>query len=209
VLDFVTADRHRLSEHAAAGVDRVLARRGEILRRFEAITSLADAGQRIRIHGDFHLGQILAVDGDVYFIDFEGEPARPIAERTIPQSPLRDVAGVLRSFGYAARAGFRLYLRHKGESRPALERWISAWEAEACAIFLKSYLKQMGDGPLVPGEASRRILLEAFVLDKALYELAYELGNRPDWIDIPIAGLLQLVDPSAVPAVSPAHAPTT
>jgi maltose alpha-D-glucosyltransferase/alpha-amylase len=206
VFDLLATQRDTLPENARASVARLLARRDEVIRRYERVATLTDAGERIRIHGDFHLGQILEVDYDVYFIDFEGEPARPIAERTQPQSPLRDVAGVLRSFSYAAHAGFKVFLRHEPDSRLPLLQWIRAWEQDASAIFLRSYFKRMGDGPLVPGGESRQVLLDAFVLDKALYELAYELGNRPDWIDIPLAGLLQLVDPSPVPAS--AHAQT-
>jgi maltose alpha-D-glucosyltransferase/alpha-amylase len=202
VLDLAAAQRDKLPESAQAIIDRLFARRSDILSRFDRVATLKDAGQRIRIHGDFHLGQILSVDGDVYFIDFEGEPIRPIAERTQPQSPLRDVAGVMRSFSYAARAGFKVFHRSEAESRPSLEPWVHAWESDASAIFLDSYLKRMGDGPLLPGAASRQALLEAFILEKALYELAYELGNRPDWVDIPLAGLLQLVDPAAVAAAA-------
>jgi maltose alpha-D-glucosyltransferase/alpha-amylase len=199
VLALLSRERARLPETAMAPVQRLLDAKPALLKRLAHVASLEDAGMRIRVHGDFHLGQVLEVDGDVYFIDFEGEPARPIAERRMPQSPLRDVAGVLRSFGYAARAGLRLFLRNQTEPRLHLDPWIDAWEAEACAIFLRSYLKHMGEGPLLPGAAARDALLDAFVLEKALYELAYELGNRPEWIDIPLAGLLQLVDRAPAP----------
>jgi maltose alpha-D-glucosyltransferase/alpha-amylase len=201
-LDVAASERDRVPENAHASIQQLLDARPDLLRRFDAIAALDDAGMRIRVHGDLHLGQILEVEGDIYFVDFEGEPARPIAERTTTQSPLRDIAGMLRSFSYAARAGFRIFLRNEPESRLVRDPWIRAWETAACAIFLRSYLKHMGEGPLLPGPQSRATLLAAFLLDKALYEFAYELGNRPDWIDIPLAGLLQLVDPASVRAAS-------
>ena len=154
---------------------------------------------RIRIHGDFHLGQVLEADGDLFFIDFEGEPARPLAERRSLQSPLRDVAGMLRSFGYAARAGLRICLRHKPDAQ--LDPWMRAWEGEASRIFVSAYLKQFGEAAALPNRTARDVLLEAFVLDKAIYELAYELGTRPDWVDIPLDGLLGLLEPESIPAL--------
>jgi maltose alpha-D-glucosyltransferase/alpha-amylase len=198
VLGLVQDNHEHLPESAAASVQRLLDLKLEMVKRFEHLATLEDAGERIRVHGDLHLGQILEVEGDVYFIDFEGEPARSIGERRARQSPLRDVAGVLRSFSYVARAGFRVFLRDKPETRWPLDSWIDAWERDACAIFLRGYLKQMGDGPLLPGSAARDMLLDALILEKALSELAYELGNRPDWIDIPLDGLLRLLDPAHV-----------
>jgi maltose alpha-D-glucosyltransferase/alpha-amylase len=159
---------------------------------FDRLPMLQDTGAGMRIHGDFHLGQALEVEGDFYFIDFEGEPARPISERRMAQSPLRDVAGMMRSFGYAARAGFRVFLQNQPDSRPQLEAWIEGWEKEAAAIYLRGYEKQMGDSPLLPSPAGRAALLRAFMLDKAFYELLYELGSRPDWVDIPLDGLIRL-----------------
>jgi maltose alpha-D-glucosyltransferase/alpha-amylase len=167
----------------------------EIEARVQHLRALDTGGLRLRVHGDFHLGQVLEVDGDVYFIDFEGEPARPIAERRLPQSPLRDVAGMLRSFGYAARAGFRESQRRHPDSRLPLDAWIRAWESEVSSLYLRSYLRHMGEGPILPAAPARDVLLEGFLLEKGLYELAYELGNRPDWIDIPLTGLLHLLDP--------------
>jgi maltose alpha-D-glucosyltransferase / alpha-amylase len=184
----------QLSEHVQAKAKRLLVLRPYIADRFARLAALEDAGVRMRIHGDFHLGQVLEADGDVYFIDFEGEPARPLAERRAPQSPLRDVAGMLRSFSYAARAGLRIWRRDRQDAGGGTEAWIAAWEREASRIFLTSYLKQIGEGSLIPTAPARETLLEGFVLDKALYELAYELGNRPDWVDIPLDGLLGLLE---------------
>jgi maltose alpha-D-glucosyltransferase/alpha-amylase len=133
----------------------------------------------------------------VFFIDFEGEPARPIAERRVPQSPLRDVAGMIRSFGYAARAGLRIFLETYPYASPILDPWIAGWEAQAGSIFLRSYADSIADAALLPRGTSSELLLRALLLDKAFYELSYELNNRPDWVDIPLDGLLRLIEPTA------------
>jgi len=198
VLDLLAA-QPTLPEHVAPKAQRLLALRPRLAERFARVAALEDAGMRVRIHGDFHLGQVLEADGDLFFIDFEGEPARPLAERRALQSPLRDVAGMLRSFGYAARAGLRICLRHKPDA--VLEPWMRAWEHEASRIFVSAYLKQFGDAAALPNSVAREVLLQAFVLDKATYELAYELGNRPDWVDIPLDGLLGLLEPESMPAL--------
>ncbi|MCA1586326.1 MAG: hypothetical protein LC791_16670 [Acidobacteria bacterium] len=166
--------------------------------RFTRIGELDRAGQRIRTHGDFHLGQVLEIEGDFAFIDFEGEPTRPIAERRVLQSPLRDVAGMLRSFGYAAQAGLRLYHRTHADSGTALDPWATAWEATMGETYLRGYLATADTSGLLPDDPEvRRSLLQGFVLDKALYELAYELGNRPEWAEIPLDALLRLLDPAS------------
>jgi trehalose synthase-fused probable maltokinase len=141
---------------------------------------------------------VLDIEGDVFFIDFEGEPARPIAERRVPQSPLRDVAGMIRSLGYAARAGLKTYLENHPNCAEVLAPWIAGWEVHAAAIYLNAYLKGIADSGLLPIGSNRDLLLRALLLDKAFYELSYELNNRPDWADIPLDGLLRLLEPSVV-----------
>jgi maltose alpha-D-glucosyltransferase/alpha-amylase len=168
------------------------------------------AGQRIRTHGDFHLGQVLEVDGDFAFIDFEGEPTRSISERRVLQSPLRDVAGMLRSLAYAAHMALRAYLRTQPDAGPVLEPWSAAWEQTMGEIYLRGYLAALDTSGLLPSAAqNRRALLHAFVVDKAIYELSYELGNRPDWADIPLDGLLRLIEPTASLPRTPAAVDTT
>ncbi len=194
VLDLLASQK--LSDDVRRRAERLIDLRARLYDRFGQIASLGEAGARIRIHGDLHLGQVLEANGDLYFIDFEGEPVRSIAERRAPQSPLRDVAGMLRSFGYASRAGLRLFLRDHPDAGPLLEPWLRAWETVASRRFLASYLKHVADTPLLPAASARDALLEAFVLDKAFYELFYELGNRPDWVDIPLDGLLRLLEPA-------------
>jgi maltose alpha-D-glucosyltransferase/alpha-amylase len=152
-----------------------------------------EAGGRIRCHGDYHLGQILVTEGDVMIIDFEGEPARSIAERRARSSPLRDVAGMLRSFSYAALTGLGAAAQTRSEGTDRLTPWADLWERWVAAVFLRAYLAAThGASFLPPQEDDVETLLHAFVIDKAMYELGYELNNRPDWVHIPLTGLLRL-----------------
>jgi maltose alpha-D-glucosyltransferase/alpha-amylase len=192
-LDIARARRDTLREDAGQRLDQLLAMRSDIDGVIEGVLGVEEAGKRIRTHSDLHLGQVLEVDGDFFFIDFEGEPARPIAERRIPQSPLRDVAGMLRSFSYAARAGLRTFLETHPEASAPLETWIAGWEKQASAIYLNSYSKTIAPAALLPLGMNRDLLLRALLLDKAFYELAYELNNRPEWVDIPLDGLLKVL----------------
>jgi len=158
--------------------------RGEEVReRLRLLTNLGGAGQVIRHHGDFHLGQTLWAGDDWVILDFEGEPARSLPERRRKRSPLRDVAGMIRSFAYAASASPLL----RGVEPPV------AWEERARAEFLDGYRKTV-DMHLVPSGASMDKLLRVFELEKAVYELRYELNNRPDWVKIPVAGILRMLE---------------
>ncbi len=157
--------------------------RGEEVReRLRLLTNLGGTGRVIRHHGDFHLGQTLWSDGDWVILDFEGEPARSLPERRRKRSPLRDVAGMLRSFAYAASAAVVL----RGAEPPA------DWEARARDEFLDGY-RETVDQSLVPSGASMDKLLRVFELEKAVYELRYELNNRPDWLMIPVAGIARML----------------
>jgi maltokinase len=158
--------------------------RGEEVReRLRLLTNLGGTGRVIRGHGDFHLGQTLWADGDWVILDFEGEPARSLPERRRKRSPLRDVAGILRSFSYAASAGPLL----RGVEPPA------DWEARTRAHFLDGY-REAVEQSLVPSGASMDKLLSVFELEKAVYELRYELNNRPDWVRIPVAGIVRMLE---------------
>jgi maltose alpha-D-glucosyltransferase / alpha-amylase len=192
-LDIARERRSSLREDAVQRLDRLIEMAPQIDAAIERVLTAEEVGQRIRTHSDFHLGQVLEVDGDLFFIDFEGEPARPISERRVPQSPLRDVAGMLRSFGYASRAGLRTFLERLPDAGPALEPWIVGWETQASAIYLGGYYKTIANSGLLPVDANRDLLLRALLLDKAFYELSYELNNRPDWVDIPLEGLIRLL----------------
>jgi maltose alpha-D-glucosyltransferase/alpha-amylase len=142
-----------------------------------------------RIHGDYHLGQVLVVDEDFVILDFEGEPARPLAQRRAKHSPLKDVAGMLRSFSYAAHAS----LMANAENSSSLSPWAEFWEQSVSAEFLQAYRQVVGDSPMLPSEGSSlQRLLDMYLLEKALYELRYELNNRPAWVAIPLMGILGL-----------------
>lgn len=163
-----------------------VAGRGEEVRdRLRALTHLGHVGKVIRTHGDFHLGQALWTSEDDWLIlDFEGEPARSVPERRKKRSPLRDVAGMLRSFAYAASAA-RI---QRGVEPP------DGWEERCRDTFLEGYLSAVEPSLLPPSEESVRKLLTVFELEKAVYELRYELHNRPDWISIPVAGILRMLE---------------
>jgi len=183
-----------LDEVSRAKADVILAGRDALLARFDAIRGLADAGRCIRIHGDYHLGQVLRTEEDFVIIDFEGDPAQSIAERRAPQSPLKDVAGMIRSYGYAAYAALFAFAVHAPEDYAALEPWAGTWAHWAADAFLQSYLAAIGPASLLPRDpAAQTRLLAAFALDKTCRELGYELHNRPDWLRIPLAGLHKLI----------------
>jgi maltokinase len=158
-----------------------------VAKAFDGLATVGDAGAAIKVHGDLHLGQLLLADAGWFVIDFEGEPARPVAERMLPSSPLRDVAGMLRSFQYAARTA----LVERGRDVDAeLVSVADAWEARAVDAFWHGYSGVDGIEALLPAVAEDRLkLLRAFELDKAVYEVVYELGHRPDWVDVPASAI--------------------
>jgi maltose alpha-D-glucosyltransferase / alpha-amylase len=205
--------RTALSEHAGAAFDAlrqnlsrlpaeveemsglVLSRRRRVAERLGRVGDLSTSGLRTRVHGDYHLGQVLRSRGDFVILDFEGEPARSLLERRAKQSPMKDVAGMLRSFSYAAYSGLMRVLTRRPGDAEKLEPWARMWEQSVCSSFLHSYRLTMNaaGSMLVPmGAEAFEQLLEIYVLDKALYELMYELNNRPAWVRIPLAGILAL-----------------
>ncbi|HLK50633.1 MAG TPA: maltose alpha-D-glucosyltransferase [Bryobacteraceae bacterium] len=171
----------------------VLGRRRRILDSFQVLTPDDQSFQRIRIHGDYHLGQVLQVKTDYVILDFEGEPARPLPERRAKQSPLKDVAGMLRSLSYAAYAELMNYTARRPEDLQTLGPWAQLWERSTGAEFLRAYREATAGSAFLPrDEETLRRLLAMFLLDKALYELSYELNNRPAWVRIPLLGILSL-----------------
>jgi trehalose synthase-fused probable maltokinase len=172
----------------------LLRARDSLVERLKSATALPLTAAKIRVHGDYHLGQVLWAEGDFYILDFEGEPARPIDQRRQKQSPLKDVAGMTRSFSYAAYAGlFALTASRPGELE-RLEGWARFWQAWAAAAFLRGYFTAAAGARFVPADPSQRdALLRLFMLDKALYELNYELNNRPEWVRIPLSGIFDLL----------------
>jgi maltose alpha-D-glucosyltransferase/alpha-amylase len=165
---------------------------------------LTGEGQRIRIHGDYHLGQTLRTaptagkPGDFVLLDFEGEPARLLAERRQKQSPLKDVAGMVRSISYVAYAGLDQYLTANEElarsaAAETVTAWAVFWQNSVAAEFLRAYGETIAGNPaLLPDAQQSQALLAAYLMEKGLYELLYELNNRPSWLRIPLAGILAL-----------------
>jgi maltose alpha-D-glucosyltransferase/alpha-amylase len=170
-----------------------------VLARFRRLLEGTIEAKRIRCHGDYHLGQVLYTGRDFLIIDFEGEPARPLSERRIKRTPLRDVTGMIRSFHYAAYAA--LLAQMKGPAGPSnsayLQPWALFWYLWVSATFLRSYLAEAGPAGLLPKDRRQlEIMMDALLLEKALYELRYEINHRPDWVRIPIEGILQLLEAS-------------
>ena len=156
------------------------------------------AGKRIRCHGDYHLGQVLFLGNDFAILDFEGEPARSLAERRRKRSPLADVAGMLRSFHYASYGvltGDLPLTQVRPDDRPLLENWARLWYDSVSATYLSAYLGTMGSSDLLPSKQDGlSLLLDVHLLEKSLYELSYEMNNRPAWLGIPLRGILDVLD---------------
>lgn len=175
-----------------------LAAESELLARFRRLAEHPLSGLRTRIHGDLHLGQVLATEDDFVFIDFEGEPARTLAERRAKHSPVRDVAGMLRSFHYAAFAALFARAGEAGAAGPvfaALAPFANVWYRWASAEFLRAYLQTAAGAAFLPAHADELdFVLDLWLLDKAVYELKYELNHRLGWVAIPLEGICGLVE---------------
>jgi maltose alpha-D-glucosyltransferase/alpha-amylase len=181
-----------LPEAFRAEAAQVLAAEQQILTA-ERRTLELHASAKIRIHGDYHLGQALYTGKDFVILDFEGEPARPLSERKLKRSALRDVAGMMRSFQYAAYSAL-WQPSMRAEDVPFLEHWADLWYRQVSATFLESYLATAAGASFLPQkEGDLTVLLEAYLLDKAVYEVGYELNHRPDWVLIPIRGIKHLL----------------
>ncbi len=195
--------RNRLAQLPAEVVDaaeQVLGREDELLERVREITRV-NGGQRIRLHGDLHLGQVLFTGRDFVFIDFEGEPVRAHSERRLKRTPLRDVAGMLRSFDYAARfAGAELVERTAAPGTDVEARygvWARLWTSWVSAAYLRGYVATVPPALLPASDADREISLRVSLLEKSVYELGYELSHRPEWMQVPLDGVLELLDTGA------------
>ena len=166
----------------------------DILAVFQSLLETKITATKFRFHGDFHLGQVLRTGKDFYIIDFEGEPARALSERRLKRSPIRDVAGMIRSFHYAAHSALRSYGSIRPEDVERLAAWAEAWYVAVSGIYLNSYLFTVEDAAFVPRDRKEfEVLLRCFLLEKAVYEVAYELNNRPDWVTIPLRGVERLL----------------
>jgi maltose alpha-D-glucosyltransferase/alpha-amylase len=177
--------------------EELLGREEEVQQRIRRILDGRITGLRIRTHGDYHLGQVLHTGNDFVIIDFEGEPSRPLSERRIKRSALRDLAGMLRSFHYAPHAVLFGPSQHsviRAEDAATVESGANFWYRWVSAAFLRAYLAESGNAAHLPQSREElQVLLDAHLLEKALYEIAYEMNNRPDWVRIPIRGVLELL----------------
>jgi maltose alpha-D-glucosyltransferase/alpha-amylase len=171
----------------------VLAAEQEILARERRLLNRRTSAAKIRIHGDYHLGQLLYTGKDFVILDFEGEPARALSERKLKRSALRDVAGMMRSFQYAAYSALWQPAMRK-EDVPFLERWADLWYRQMSSVFLQSYLETTSGASFIPQNSEDlQIMLEAYLLDKAVYEIGYELNHRPSWVVIAIRGVKHIL----------------
>jgi maltose alpha-D-glucosyltransferase / alpha-amylase len=183
-----------LSEQAQPLAEGLLARRGAIASHIESGRSIAFDGMKIRHHGDFHLGQVLIAKDDAYILDFEGEPRRPLDERRGKAPPARDVAGFLRSVDYATSTAIARAPNLTPDERSALAQRVRAWGDKLAEAYWESYRETLGPSPLwTTDETHTHLLLEFFLLEKALYEIEYELTNRPAWAHIPIEATLRML----------------
>jgi maltose alpha-D-glucosyltransferase/alpha-amylase len=188
----------RLPEELQADAERLAARQDEVLGRFRSVLDRKLTALRTRVHGDYHLGQVLRSGADFVIIDFEGEPAVPLSTRRLKRCPLRDTAGMIRSFHYAAHHGLHA-LEERGAVRPEeraeLLPWAHHWYQWVSAAFLQGYLEAASEGTFVPRDGKDvEGLLTVFLLGKAMYELSYELNNRPRWVYLPLAGIRELLE---------------
>jgi maltose alpha-D-glucosyltransferase/alpha-amylase len=188
---------HELPSALREKANDLTARQGQILQRYNTVLGSPIQAMRTRIHGDYHLGQVLYTGSDFVIIDFEGEPARPISERRVKRSPLQDVAGMLRSFHYAAFS-FQLApadgMTTSDMTNDEVRAWAQKWYACVADRFLTAYFGNVAGACFIPANPDElSALLQLHLLEKAVYELGYELNNRPAWISIPLEGISQLL----------------
>jgi maltose alpha-D-glucosyltransferase/alpha-amylase len=194
-LDLLRDRRASLPDAAREQAEAVLGLRDRLMQDIARVRAIESAGMQTRVHGDYHLGQVLRTEDDFVILDFEGEPARTLQERRARQSPLKDVAGMMRSFSYAAYAALFTFTVHAPGDVQMLEPWADVWRHWAAATFLKNYMATMANSPLLPSGQPFDVLLRALMIEKALYELHYELNNRPEWVRIPLTGIQKLASP--------------
>ena len=194
VFETLRKNQTILPESVVAELSKFLNSEKEIIGKFKSLLNKKISSVKIRIHGDYHLGQILFTGNNFIVIDFEGEPMRSLSERRLKRSPLKDVAGMIRSFHYAAYIALNKGITVKIENISEMEHWAVLWYSYVSGVFLRSYLDAVKNMPLVPQDKEElNIMLNAFILEKAVYELGYEINNRPEWITIPMKGIKRLL----------------
>jgi maltose alpha-D-glucosyltransferase/alpha-amylase len=194
VFDALKQRRDSIKEVDRLLVDELLAQRVSLRERLGALLPPNIDGLNIRHHGDFHLGQVLIVKDDIFIIDFEGEPRRPLEARRRKGPAARDVAGLIRSIDYSATAALERALKVAGDEHGKIAAALAEWRGRSAAAFLAAYRESMADQRLWPADprAAER-LLDFFLLEKAFYEIEYELAYRPEWLRVPLMGLLRIL----------------
>jgi maltose alpha-D-glucosyltransferase/alpha-amylase len=192
----------KLPENVRKEAEEVLRMKEEILNTLKLVYSKKIDAAKVRIHGDYHLGQVLFTGKDFMILDFEGEPARSYSERRLKYSPLRDVAGMIRSFHYAAYGSLFLDNQIREEDIDKLLPFVELWNHYMSGYFMRAYMSTIKDAALIPQQREDvEILLQTYMLQKAIYELNYELNNRPDWVIVPLRGIKSIMNKGqAVPA---------
>ncbi|CAN5565548.1 maltose alpha-D-glucosyltransferase [soil metagenome] len=185
--------REGLLESVRPEVDLLIESREAVESRIRDATGDDFEAVKTRYHGDYHLGQVLVVNNDFQIIDFDGEPGRTLEERRAKHSPLRDVAGMLRSFSYAAESAIMEVAAGREDRLEEIEGWVRIWQRNVREAFLEGYEEGAREADSYPDDEHARQLIDLFTLEKALYEIRYELENRPDWVGIPIKGVLDLI----------------
>jgi maltose alpha-D-glucosyltransferase / alpha-amylase len=193
-LDALKRRRKDLKDHDGPLVDELLSRRQSLPDRLGELLPASLDTMKIRHHGDFHLGQMLIVKDDVFIIDFEGEPRRSLEERRRKAPAARDVAGLIRSIDYSATAALERALKSAPDEQGRIARALDGWREHSVTAFLAAYRQTLGDARLWPGSlADADRLLDFFLLEKAFYEIEYELAHRPDWLRVPLAGTWRIL----------------
>ena len=186
---------NELPEHIAEEAQKILDLKEDILACFNEIYSRKIDATKIRVHGDYHLGQVLFNGRDFFIIDFEGEPMHSISERRLKKTPFKDVAGMIRSFHYAAYGQLVLNQNYRQEDMPFLEKWAHQWFHYVNQVFLTAYLDVARGQSFVPAdEVAQKLLLRNYILEKAIYEVGYEMNARPEWLRIPVRGVLYAME---------------
>lgn len=194
VFQLLQRNLKTMDEDIRAEAEEVLSLQKNILTEMKAIYKKKLSAGKIRIHGDYHLGQVLFTGKDFVILDFEGEPARTLGERRLKRSPMKDVAGMLRSFHYVAYTALFRGASLRPEDWPVLEEWADLWRRCLSGSFLAGYLGTVSKAGFLPEDPEElETMLRVFLLEKAIYELGYELNNRPDWVMIPLRGIKDLM----------------
>lgn len=195
VFDLMRKNLKNVSPEIRVDIEGLLTKEKDIIGGFARLFGKKLRSTKIRIHGDYHLGQVLYTGNDFVIIDFEGEPARPIGERRLKRSSLRDVAGMIRSFHYPTYSILNSRKMYSEQEIHDLRPWAEAWYKSVAATFLKSYFNTVNGKSFVPAERGELdLMLKAYLMEKAIYEVAYELNNRPEWVTIPLHGIKDLME---------------